>query len=78
MSQGRNTTTTEETRDAQLQGAKTQGDGSGLAMPQEDDPAGDGHRWSGKTLTPQAEPWGDVEVGGPGHIPTVPTEPRQF
>ena len=58
-------------------GAKTQGDGSGLAMPQEDDPAGDGHRWSGKTLTPQAEPWGDVEVGGPGHIPTVPTEPRQ-
>lgn len=49
-----------------------------LKMPQVDDPAGDGHMWSGNTAAP--EPWlpDDVEVGGPSHIPSAPTEPRPF
>ena len=49
-----------------------------LTMPQEDDPAGDGHMWSGKTTAagdrPQDEPGG----GAPGHLPTHPTDSFPF
>ncbi len=36
--------------------------GSGLRMPLDDDPAGDGHMWSGKTAE-QLEPLGDSDDG---------------
>ena len=55
--------------------------GAGLVMPQEDDPAGDGHMWSGRAAGPKEQSPddpGDVEVGGPSHIPTVHEGPRPF
>ena len=55
---------------------KTYGDA--LAMPQEDDLAGDGHMWSGKTSLPQDGPEADAEAGAPGHLPTHPTGPLPF
>lgn len=52
--------------------------GDRLAMPQEDDPVGDGHMWSGKTDTLEDRPEADTEVGGPGHVPTHPAGPIPF
>jgi hypothetical protein len=49
-----------------------------LAMPQEDDPAGDGHMWSGKTTTTEDRPEDESEVGASGHLPTHQTDPLQF
>lgn len=49
-----------------------------LTMPQEDDPAGDGHMWSGKAAPQEDDLEDDIEVGAPGHIPTHPARPMPF
>ena len=55
---------------------KTYGDA--LVMPQEDDPAGDGHMWCGKTNPPEDRREVDPEAGAPGRLPTHPTGPLPF
>ena len=49
-----------------------------LTMPQEDDPAGDGHMWSGKAAPQEDALEDDIEGGAPGHIPTHPTKLMPF
>ena len=49
-----------------------------LTMPQEDDPAGDGHMWSGKTTTAEDRPQDEPEVDAPDHLPTHPTDSLPF
>ena len=53
-------------------------DNDQLAMPQEDDPAGDGHMGSGKVLIAVDRPQEDEEGGASGHIPIQPTNPIPF
>ena len=49
-----------------------------LAMPQEDDPAGDGHMWSGKISTAEDRPEVEPEVGAPSHLPNQQISPLSF
>ena len=49
-----------------------------LAMPQEDDPGGDGHMWSGKIAIAEDQPEDELEVSTPGHLSTHPTGPHPF
>lgn len=49
-----------------------------LAMPQEDDPAGDGHMWSGKGVPADEASEADEAFDTPMHLPTHPTEPSPF
>jgi hypothetical protein len=57
-------------RDAQSEHSAEQASTDKLTMPQEDDPAGDGHMWSGKgTLAADASATQE-EFADPTHIPT--------
>ena len=53
-------------------------DADKLTMTREDDPAGDGHMWSGQAAPQEADPEDDIEVGAPGHVPTHPVKPKPF
>lgn len=49
-----------------------------LVMPQEDDPAGDGHMWSGDTDAPEEWQTGRPKLSGHGHIPNDEADPIPF
>jgi hypothetical protein len=49
-----------------------------LAMPQEDDPAGDGHMWSGKGMVAEDEPGDEEGAVDPTHVPFHAAQPFPF
>ena len=52
--------------------------GDPLAMPQEDDPGGEGHMWSGTSAPADDAAATDEAFDASTHIPAQPTEPSPF
>ena len=65
-------------REARSQESAEENYADKLTMPQEDDPAGDGHMWSGTDAPAEDAAETDEAFDAPTHIPTHPTGPSPF